>query len=65
MKQGWITGLKNIADYCGIHIDTLKRWMKCYVMPIIKIQGRWCADPSALDEWLNYPLKKAESKIPP
>ncbi len=61
VREGWLVGLKGIAAYCGIHIDTLRRWMQDFKMPITKIGGRWCADPDALDEWLNYPHKKGQN----
>jgi len=59
IKTAWLIGRQQIADYCGVHPDTIRKiWMKKFKMPITKINGRWCAIPSSLDEWLNYPNKK-------
>lgn len=61
--KNWLVSRRRIAQHCGIHPDTLrKRWMKKYKMPIVKIGGRWFADPYTLDEWLNYPYRKMFKK---
>jgi len=69
MKQGWVTGLEDIACYMNICRDTVLAWMKKYDMPITKVGRKWCAVSWQLDEWLNYHhkkrLKKTESKSPP
>lgn len=65
MNHGWIVGRKKIACYCDIHPDTLARWMKQYPMPIIKVGGRWCADPATLDKWLIHPHEKRQIKNTP
>ena len=63
IKTAWLIGRQQIADYCGIHPDTLRKiWMKKFPMPITKINGRWCAIPETLDEWLKFALKKGEMK---
>ena len=65
MKKGWLNGLYEIAQHCGIHIDTLRKgWMKTHDMPLTKIRGRWYADPETLTKWLNNPHEKATLKNP-
>ncbi len=69
MKQGWITGLEDIACYMNICRDTLLAWMQKYEMPIVKIGGKWCVIISEIDKWMLYPYEKRPqkptSKIPP
>ena len=65
MREGWLSGLKEIASHCGISTTTLrKKWLKTMKMPVTKVRGRLYADPKALNKWLNYPHEKTSRKLP-
>jgi len=66
IKSGWLNGVPAIAEYIGIHPDTLrKRWMKKFDWPFVKIGGRWCVHPSTLDKFLEIATKRGDLEMPP
>lgn len=56
-KDGWIYGVKAIADFLGVGDRTLKRWLQAgeQGLPVFKIGGRWGAHPEDLRRWKRQP----------
>lgn len=56
----WITGWKCIAKFCGVSIDTVRRWEKMFGLPVMRLPsksgrgpGLVTALPSELNTWLR------------
>lgn len=62
--DGWLTGWKEIAKYCGLHERTCRRYKKKYSFPVKHLPG---GTPVALhyelDQWLIAftEIKKSQS----
>lgn len=62
MRDGWLSGWREIADYLGKSVSRVKQWNREYHMPIRKIghiDPKWKYDyrrpialPSELDIWI-------------
>ncbi len=59
---GWMKGKKEIANHCGICVDTLTAWSRAYDMPIVVINRTWFALKFQLDEWLALPHERRKKK---
>lgn len=58
MKNGWLRGKKEIAEYCGFCVKTLNKILKTHKMPIKKLGGMWKGNTEDLNAWLKkYKLR--------
>lgn len=51
--SGWLSGQKEIAQYCRMCLRTFLKRKKEMPFPITKMGGIWKATPKMLDEWLK------------
>jgi hypothetical protein len=57
----WISGSKEIADYCGISRGCLFNWMRSLKdFPVAKIGGSLKTKSELLDTYLNKMITKRE-----
>ncbi len=75
--NSWITTWRGIAKYCGMSVDTVRRWEKQFGLPVMRLPSKSgkgphtvTAIPSELNIWLreysdgvkNLKALKAERK---
>ncbi len=54
MRPGWLYGWKDIADYVGCDVSTVKRYATNCKLPIRRLPtGKPVAIPFQIDKWLN------------
>jgi hypothetical protein len=52
LKDGWLYGWQDIADYVGCSVKTARRYAKHYHLPIRRFPSKKLfAVPSDLDKW--------------
>lgn len=57
-KIGWLTGWKDIAQYCGLSVDGVKNLNK-KGLPVFKLPSGMIASlPQVLDKWMIENSKK-------
>lgn len=56
----WVTTWKGIAKFCGVSVDTVRRWEKAFGLPVHRLPsktglgpGLVTALPSELNAWLR------------
>ena len=56
----WVTTWKGIAKFCGVSVDTVRRWEKQFALPVMRLPsktglgpGLVTALPSELNTWLR------------
>jgi hypothetical protein len=52
-RQGKLWGAKRIADFCGVHPDTVARWADDKDCPIKKVGGRLFVTRTAVTAWMT------------
>jgi len=51
--RDWLKGAEEIAEYLGVHPDSLRKLRRKKKMPVITLLGKLRAHPDDLDEWLR------------
>jgi len=55
MPTPWLTGWKAIANHCGVHLSTARRWYYCHGMPVYSLpSGGVAAFPEELEMWVKW-----------
>jgi hypothetical protein len=51
--NGWLSGQREIAEYCRMCIRTFLKHKKEIPIPMVKVGAIWKTTPEILDEWLK------------